>query len=106
VILNLTPVTRQHYRIGMPRPGKWLEVLNSDAVVYAGSNVGNLGGVMSEDVDWHNQSYSAEFTLPPMSVMAFRPEQVGTAEVVEPTAKEKSKPQKTVEPASGPKPAH
>ena len=105
VILNLTPVTRQHYRIGLPRPGQWLEVLNSDAAVYAGSNVGNLGGVMSEDVDWHNQSYSAEFTLPPMSVMAFRPERVVAVEVVEPPAKEKSKPRATPPVTQSSKPA-
>ena len=76
VILNLTPMPRLKYRIGMPRPGKWLEVLNSDAAVYGGSNVGNLGGVVAEDQDCHNQSYSAEFTLPPLSIIAFKPERV------------------------------
>jgi 1,4-alpha-glucan branching enzyme len=109
VILNLTPVTRQHYRIGMPRPGKWLEVLNSDAAVYAGSNVGNLGGVMSEDVDWHNQSYSAEFTLPPMSIVAFRPEQTSGSELKEafvPPAKEKARPPTPAKSSSSSKPAN
>jgi 1,4-alpha-glucan branching enzyme len=106
VILNLTPVTRRQYRIGLPRPGKWLEMLNSDAAVYGGSNVGNLGGVMSEDVDWHNQSYSAEFTLPPMSVMAFRPERNDAVEVVETAAKEKSKPEATPPATQRSKPAN
>jgi 1,4-alpha-glucan branching enzyme len=97
VILNLTPVPRHKYRLGLPRPGKWLEVLNSDAAVYGGSNVGNMGGVLSEDLDSHNQSYSAEFTLPPMSVVVFRPER-GTSEVPEEkVAKEKPKPRKTAE---------
>ncbi len=96
VILNLTPVTRQQYRIGLPRPGKWLELLNSDAAAYAGSNVGNLGGVLSEDVDWHNQPYSAEFTLPPMSSMVFRPEGMVAVEVVETSAKEKAKAKATL----------
>jgi 1,4-alpha-glucan branching enzyme len=76
VILNLTPVPRQRYRLGLPRPGKWLEVLNSDAAIYGGSNMGNMGSVLSEDIDSHNQSYSAEFTLPPLSIIAFRPEHV------------------------------
>ncbi len=79
VILNLTPVPRLKYRIGMPRPGKWIEVLNSDAAVYGGSNVGNMGGVVAEDLDCHNQSYSAEFTLPPLSIIAFKPERVEVA---------------------------
>ena len=74
VVLNLTPVPRSHYRIGLPRPGKWREVLNSDAAIYGGSNTGNLGGVMSEDFKWHNQSCSAEITLPPLGVLAFQPD--------------------------------
>ena len=74
VILNLTPVPRHGYRIGLPRPGKWRETINSDAAVYGGSNVGNFGGVISEDETWHNQSYSAEFTLPPLSIIVFQPE--------------------------------
>jgi 1,4-alpha-glucan branching enzyme len=73
-VLNLTPAPHHHYRLGLPRPGKWREVLNSDAAIYGGSNVGNLGGVTAEDFNWHNQSYSAEFTLPPLSVMVFQPE--------------------------------
>jgi 1,4-alpha-glucan branching enzyme len=75
VVLNLTPVARYHYRLGLPRPGKWREALNSDAGMYGGSNVGNLGGVLARDHKCHNQPYSAEFTLPPLSVLAFKPEQ-------------------------------
>ncbi len=74
VILNLTPVPRHKYRVGLPRAGKWREVLNSDAAIYGGSNVGNLGGVLSEESKWHNQTFSAELTLPPLSVVAFTPE--------------------------------
>jgi 1,4-alpha-glucan branching enzyme len=74
VIMNLTPVPRYKYRLGLPRPGKWVEVLNSDAGVYGGSNVGNLGGVVAEESKWHNQSYSAEVTLPPLSIVAFKSE--------------------------------
>jgi 1,4-alpha-glucan branching enzyme len=74
VILNLTPAPRHNYRFGLPRPGHWSEVLNSDAAVYGGSNAGNLGGVVAEDVPWQNQSCSANFTLPPLSVIVFRPE--------------------------------
>ncbi len=72
VILNLTPVPRYKYRVGLPRPGKWAEVLNSDAAAYGGSNVGNLGGVLAEESKWHNQEFSAEITLPPLSIVAFK----------------------------------
>ena len=73
VILNLTPVARFSYRVGLPRPGKWREVLNSDSAIYGGSNVGNLGGVLAEDLKSHNQSHSAKLTLPPLSIVAFQP---------------------------------
>jgi 1,4-alpha-glucan branching enzyme len=72
VILNLTPVPRQSYRVGVPHGGFWKEVLNSDAGMYGGSNLGNLGGVNAESYQVHNQPYSAAFTLPPMSVVAFK----------------------------------
>jgi len=72
VILNLTPVPRPSYRIGLPAAGRWREVLNSDAGVYGGSNLGNLGGVTATAYKWHSQEHSAEICLPPMSVVAFR----------------------------------
>ena len=74
VIMNLTPVPRSPYRIGLPQAGKWREVLNSDAAIYGGSNQGNLGGVDAESYQVHSQPYSAQFTLGPMSVMVFAPE--------------------------------
>jgi 1,4-alpha-glucan branching enzyme len=74
VIANLTPVPRRQYRIGLPRAGQWRELVNSDAAVYGGGNMGNLGGVTAEEKPWHNQPASAEFILPPLSILAFRPE--------------------------------
>jgi 1,4-alpha-glucan branching enzyme len=74
VVVNLTPVPRYHYRVGLPLPGFWREALNSDAAVYGGSNIGNLGGVHAEDYRVQNQPYSASFTLPPLSLLVFKPE--------------------------------
>jgi 1,4-alpha-glucan branching enzyme len=72
VILNLTPVPRTNYRIGLPIGGHWKEVLNSDAGDYGGSNTGNLGGVTADDYKVHGQPFSAPMTLPPLSVIAFK----------------------------------
>ncbi|MBU6400271.1 MAG: 1,4-alpha-glucan branching protein GlgB [Verrucomicrobia bacterium] len=74
VVLNLTPVPRLAYRVGLPRPGYWREILNSDSALYGGSNLGNLGGVTAEDYQVHQQLYSAALTLPPLSVVAFKPQ--------------------------------
>ena len=46
---NLSPVPRPAYRLPMPHGGRWREVLNTDAEVYGGANLGNLGGVHADD---------------------------------------------------------
>jgi 1,4-alpha-glucan branching enzyme len=73
VILNLTPVARPNYRIGLPRGGRWREILNSDAGIYGGSNTGNWGEVHAHEHKWHSQKFSAEIYLPPMSITVFAP---------------------------------
>jgi 1,4-alpha-glucan branching enzyme len=68
-------VPRPNYRVGLPRAGRWREVLNSDAAVYGGSNQGNYGGVTADfGHACHGQQHSADFNLPPMSVIVFQPE--------------------------------
>jgi 1,4-alpha-glucan branching enzyme len=74
VILNLTPVPRESYRLGLPRGGGWREVLNSNAGEYGGSNTGNGGGIAAEPVAWHGHAHSAAFFLPPLSVVVFQAE--------------------------------
>ena len=74
VVCNFTPVPRPGYRMGVPCPGKWLEVMNTDADVYGGSNMGNAGGVWAEDVPMHDQPHSVTLTLPPLSTLILRAE--------------------------------
>jgi len=69
---NFTPIPRTNYRIGLPLPGFYQEVLNSDSEHYGGSNMGNQGGVTAEEVPSHNQLYSAEITFPPLAVVVFK----------------------------------
>jgi 1,4-alpha-glucan branching enzyme len=69
VACNFTPVPRTGYRIGAPRPGFWREVLNSDAVEYGGSGMGNSGGVEAIGDSLHGRPYSLTITLPPLSVV-------------------------------------
>jgi len=69
---NFTPVERPDYRVGVPKPGVWQEVLNTDAAVYGGGNRGNLGGVTSADVPADGQAQSVTLTLPPLSVIVLR----------------------------------
>jgi 1,4-alpha-glucan branching enzyme len=64
-------VPRKHYRVGVPRPGRWVEVLNSDGAEYGGGGMGNAGGLDAEAVEHHGRPYSLEMTLPPLAVVFF-----------------------------------
>jgi 1,4-alpha-glucan branching enzyme len=68
-ILNATPVVRYGYHIGVPRPGHYEEVLNTDAAQYGGSNVGNLGGMNAGELAWSGRRYSLALTLPPLAAV-------------------------------------
>ena len=72
-ICNFIPATHRNYRVGVPFPGQYHELLNSDEVVYGGSNVGNLDGCEAEPTPWQRQSYSLTLTLPPLSVLILKP---------------------------------
>jgi 1,4-alpha-glucan branching enzyme len=72
VVVNATPVVREAYRIGVPQPGYYGEILNTDAAIYGGSNVGNLGGVPAEPILHMGRPYSITLTLPPLAVLFLR----------------------------------
>jgi 1,4-alpha-glucan branching enzyme len=69
VVCNMTPVPRLGYGIGVPRSGFWRELLNSDASIYGGSNMGNNGGVNTVPVQMHGEAQSLSLTLPPLAVL-------------------------------------
>ncbi|MBD3347447.1 MAG: 1,4-alpha-glucan branching protein GlgB [Chitinivibrionales bacterium] len=74
VACNFTPTPRHDYRIGVPTDGDWVEMLNSDAELYGGSGIGNMGKASSTPVPWHGQYNSISITLPPLSIVVFKPE--------------------------------
>jgi 1,4-alpha-glucan branching enzyme len=72
VVCNFTPQPHDHYRIGVPESGFYTEILNSDALHYGGSNMGNCGGLWSEDWSCNNRPYSLALRLPPLTTMIFK----------------------------------
>jgi len=70
-IANGSPVVRRGYRVGLPGPGWYREILNTDATAYGGSNVGNAGGVQAQACPWHGQPCSADVILPPLACLWF-----------------------------------
>jgi 1,4-alpha-glucan branching enzyme len=73
-VCNFTPVYRENYRVGVPFHCGYKELLNTDSEIYWGSNKGNYGGLRSDEMAWHNQPYSLDLKIPPLSTMIFKPQ--------------------------------
>jgi 1,4-alpha-glucan branching enzyme len=72
VVCNFTPQVQQGYRLGVPKAGRYQEVLNTDSSHYGGSNVGTpFGAALTEDTPWHGKSCSVVLTLPPLATVFF-----------------------------------
>jgi 1,4-alpha-glucan branching enzyme len=74
-IANFSALPHLKYRIGLPRAGRWREVLNTDAAIYGGSGVGNLGGIEAVPEPYHGRPASAIITVPPLGVLWLTPEE-------------------------------
>lgn len=72
IVTNFTPVPRAGYRIGVPKPGYYREILNSDSAYYWGSNVGNDGGQATDEIPMHGRPQSLLLTLPPLATIMFK----------------------------------
>ena len=74
-VVNFTPVPRDGYRIGVPEPGHYREIFNSDSSYYAGSNMGNGDHQLEAEArPWMNRPYSLSLTVPPLAGIVLRPE--------------------------------
>lgn len=72
VVCNFTPVVHEHYRLGVPQSGDWVQVFNSDDSRYGGSNQHNEGVLSSVPEPFHGQQYSITLKIPPMAVAYFK----------------------------------
>jgi 1,4-alpha-glucan branching enzyme len=68
-VVNFAAIPHEGYRIGLPRAGRWREVINTDSELYGGSGVGNLGEVDTDDLPWHGLDYSASLRVPPLGAV-------------------------------------
>jgi 1,4-alpha-glucan branching enzyme len=72
MVCNFTAVPRHEYRVGAPTAGYWAELMNTDAAVYGGGNLGNDGGVSSQAEPTHGRPYSLVLTLPPLAALLLK----------------------------------
>src|SRR4029077_10411613 len=71
-VVNATPMVRYDYRLGVPEYGSCRELINTDAETCVGSNVGNFGGIQTQDVPWMGREHSILIHLPPLGTLAFK----------------------------------
>ncbi len=71
-VVNATPIVRYEYRLGVPAPGYYKEIINTDGETYGGGNVGNLGGAQSDATPWMGREHSICINLPPLATLAFK----------------------------------
>ena len=71
IVTNLTPVPHENYVLPLPRAGRWEERINTDAKVYGGSGMGNLGAIEAINQPSHGKPASASITLPPLATIIF-----------------------------------
>jgi 1,4-alpha-glucan branching enzyme len=71
-VVNATPMVRYDYRLGVPESGFYREFINTDAETYGGSNVGNFGGIQTQDIPWMGREHSILIHLPPLATLAFK----------------------------------
>jgi 1,4-alpha-glucan branching enzyme len=69
IVLNFTPMPRHNYQVGVPRSGRWTEILNSDAALYGGSGQGNMGGLDAVPIPLHGRRWSVTLTIPPLGAV-------------------------------------
>ena len=69
VVFNFTPLPRFGYRIVVPLAGPYRERINTDAGLYGGSDLGNGGGVWSQELSSHGRPFSLSLTLPPLATV-------------------------------------
>lgn len=73
-VLNFTPLPRRDYRVGVPKEGRYREILNTDAGIYGGSNLGNLGQTKTAKLAMHGCDQSIAIQLPPLAMVVFKPD--------------------------------
>ncbi|HEX3963624.1 MAG TPA: 1,4-alpha-glucan branching protein GlgB [Trebonia sp.] len=73
-VANFSAMPHMEYRVGLPRAGRWREVLNTDAAAYGGSGVGNFGVVQAVPEPWNGKPASATIAVPPLGVVWLVPE--------------------------------
>ncbi|PFG37716.1 1,4-alpha-glucan branching enzyme [Flavimobilis soli] len=71
IVVNFADATHESWRLPLPEGGVWREALNTDAEVYGGSGVGNLGAVHAEPVGHHGRPFSATLRVPPLAALFF-----------------------------------
>ena len=89
VVCNFAGIPHGNYRVGLPFGGQWDEIVNTDALEYGGSGVGNFGAVKADEVGWNGRPYSASLELPPFGTVYLAPRDKEALKLAKIAAEEK-----------------
>ena len=89
VVCNFAGIPHGNYRVGLPFGGQWDEIVNTDALEYGGSGVGNFGAVEADEVGWNGRPYSASLELPPFGTVYLAPRDKEALKLAKIAAEEK-----------------
>jgi 1,4-alpha-glucan branching enzyme len=70
-VCNFSPIVREQHRLGLQRPGRYKQILNTDNEKFCGGGFGTVKSITAEKIPWQGLDYSAEITLPPLATMWF-----------------------------------
>ena len=73
VVLNLTPLPRENYRIGVPSSVDYRRVLSSDDIEWGGSGYGEFITATPTASPFHGYPQSIQVTLPPLAALVLVP---------------------------------
>jgi 1,4-alpha-glucan-branching enzyme len=88
-VCNFAGIPHGNYRVGLPFGGQWDEIVNTDALEYGGSGVGNFGAVEADEVGWNGRPYSASLELPPFGTVYLAPRDKEALKLAKIAAEEK-----------------
>lgn len=71
ILCNFTPSTYQNYRVGVPKKGKWKEILSSDNAKYGGSGIVSADLIHSDDIPFHGRAFSLSLHVPPLAIVIY-----------------------------------
>ncbi|SER11415.1 1,4-alpha-glucan branching enzyme [Gracilibacillus ureilyticus] len=72
IICHFTPNVYENYKVGVPLPGTYKEIFNSDDSKYGGSGQINTGNQVTINEEWHCHKQHIRVKIPPLAISIYQ----------------------------------